>query len=72
MTEPTPFMPKIIGDGLELLPDEVLESCKGQYVRAVIIGLDKDGGIHLHTSHGSRECLWLLERAKLHLMLETE
>lgn len=61
-----------IADGIDLDPDHVLEANKGKFQQVVVVGFYQDGKIAVCSSHGSREALWMLERAKLHLMLETE
>lgn len=61
-----------IVDSVELEPDAILEANKGKFQTLVLAGFDKDGQIILCSTHSSREALWLLERAKLHLMLETD
>ena len=59
-------------DAVELEPDQVLEGNKGKFQEVVICGFDQNGEIAICSSHGSREALWILERAKTHLMLGTE
>lgn len=61
-----------IADSVELRPDDVLEGNKGHFKQLAIIGYNQDGKITICSTHGSREVLWMLERAKIHLMLETE
>lgn len=61
-----------VGDDIILEPDAVLEGNKGNFQQLAIIGYDKNGDIAICSTHGSREVLWMLERAKIHLMLETE
>lgn len=61
-----------IADGVALDPDTILERNKGKFKQVVIVGYDQGGLIAVCSSHGSREALWMLERGKLHLMLETE
>jgi len=61
-----------IVDSVELDPDVMFEANKGKFKQVVIIGMDEDGSIAVCSSHSSREALWMLERGKLHLMLETE
>ena len=62
-----------IGDGLEIDPAKVLEGAKGAgLVQVVVIGFERDGNVTMFSSHGSRETLWMVERAKLYLMLGTD
>ena len=61
-----------VTDDTVLNPDDALEANKGQFQQLAIIGYDQDGKIAICATHGSREILWMLERAKLYLMLETE
>lgn len=61
-----------IADTVELDPDAMLEANKGLFQRVILAGYDHKGNIVVCSSHSSRDALWILERAKLHLMLETE
>jgi hypothetical protein len=61
-----------IADSIELDPDAMLEANKGKFQELVLVGYDQNGNLVVCSTHSSREALWILERAKLHLMLETE
>jgi hypothetical protein len=61
-----------IADGIALNPDTILEANKSKFQQVVIVGYDHGGQIAVCSTHSSREALWMLERGKLHLMLETE
>lgn len=61
-----------ITDGVTLEPDAILESAKGHFQQLAIIGYEQDGEFHVRSTHGAREVLWMLNRAIVHLMLETE
>ncbi|MDE2104686.1 MAG: hypothetical protein KGL39_46045 [Patescibacteria group bacterium] len=61
-----------IPDNVTLDPDDVLDGSKGQFEQLLIAGYTKDGEFHVRSTHGSREVLWMLQRAIVHLMLETE
>lgn len=61
-----------LGDGIALNPDMILDKARGDFKQVVVAGFNQDGQIDLRSSHGSRETLWILQRAILHLMLETE
>lgn len=61
-----------IADIVELNPDDILEANKGKFQQLAIVGYDLEGNITICSTHGSREILWMLERAKAHLLLETE
>lgn len=61
-----------IADTVELDPDTILERNKGKFQQVVIVGMDEGGLIAVCSSHSSREALWMLERGKLHLLLETQ
>ena len=54
-----------VGDEIAIDPDTVLENSKGALY-------DNNGEFHVRATHGSREVLWMLNRAIVHLMLETE
>lgn len=60
-----------VTDDVILDPDAVLEAARGRFQQLLIAGY-QDGQITICATHGSREVLWMLERAKLHLMLDTE
>ena len=62
---------KEIGDNAIIEADRILEGAKCQFQRVVIIGFNQDGEIEVRSSHGSREALWLIERGKHHLLIET-
>lgn len=64
--------PTLVGDGAEIACDQVLGAAAGVYVQVVVVGFDKNGEIDMRSSHGSRDALWILERARLHLLTETE
>lgn len=61
-----------VGDGIVLDCDTLLENAKGKFVQMIIIGFEHDGEIHINSSHGSREALWLIKRGEHHLLFETE
>ena len=61
-----------VGDDAVLDADFILDGDKGQFQQLLIAGYKKDGCIHIRATHGSREVLWMLQRAITHLMLETE
>ncbi len=61
-----------VGDGVELDPERVLANAAGAFRQVLVCGFDQDGQIDIRCSHGSRDALWILQRAILHLMLETE
>lgn len=61
-----------VNDSVALDPDAVLEGNKGNFQQLAIIGYDQEGKIAICATHGSREILWMMERAKIHLMLDTE
>lgn len=61
-----------VNDEAVLEPDFILDSAKGQYQQLLVAGYDQDGKISIRATHGSREVLWMLNRAIVHLMLETE
>lgn len=61
-----------VTDDANLDPDVILEGAKGAFQQLLIAGYEKDGEFHIRATHGSREVLWMLQRAIIHLMLETE
>lgn len=62
----------LVGDGIAFEPNVILEGAKDNYLQVVVAGFNKDGEIDLRGSHGSRDILWVLQRAILHLMLDSE
>ena len=46
-------------------PDDVLDGNKGHFQQLAIVGYDQEGKITICATHGSREVLWMLERAKI-------
>lgn len=61
-----------VGDEIAIDPDTVLENSKGAFQQLLVDGYDNSGEFHVRATHGSREVLWMLNRAIVHLMLETE
>lgn len=61
-----------IGDDVVLDADAVLEAAKGNFQQLIIAGYENNGEFHVRSTHGSREALWMLQRAIVHMMLETE
>lgn len=59
------------GDGIVIDPDQILQNSVGEYQRVIVAGFEADGSFSLRSSHDSREALWILQQAILHLMLET-
>lgn len=56
----------------ELDPDKILQAALGEVNPVLIIGDDKDGSLYIASSAGEKaEILYLLERARLHLLLNT-
>lgn len=61
------FKTDVVGGGVRVDPDAVLESAKG--IRsAVVIGTQSDGEMYFASSDGAFETLWLIEKAKAFLM----
>lgn len=58
-----------VGAAYVIEPDQVLGAAKGELREAVVIGFRADGALYVAGSHGPRETLWLLERAKHYLMV---
>ena len=61
-----------VADDIVLNPDDILDGAKGQFQQLFVAGYGQDGEFHIRATHGSREVLWMLQRAIVHLMLETE
>ena len=62
----------VVGDGAIIQPDLILENAKGDFQQLIVAGFNQDRVIDIRSSHGSREALWILHRAIIHLMMETE
>lgn len=60
-----------VRDDLVLDADTLLENNKGKFQELVLLGYDQNGEIAVCATHGSREVLWILERAKIFLMIES-
>ena len=56
-----------VPDDMPLDPDRILEANRGKFQELVLLGYDQDGKITVCATHGSREVLWIMERAKLFL-----
>ena len=61
-----------VSENVVLDPDTILEKAKGVFHQVAIIGYDESGEFQVRSTHSSREVLWMLNRAIVHLMLETE
>lgn len=56
---------------LPIAPDEILENCKGNYERVMVIGVDQHKTMHLHSSEADLiVCNFDLDRAKSWIMRE--
>lgn len=60
------------GDGRVYDCDQILEKAAGIFEQVVVLGFNKSGGFQVHSSHGSRDALWAIQRAIHHLLFETE
>lgn len=57
---------------LDLNPDDVLETAKGELDEVIVLGFTKDGGGWLSGSHASGpNALWLMEMLKARIMMDT-
>jgi hypothetical protein len=64
----TPIRPGPIGSGIHLEPDQVLEAWKGKLKEVVVIG-NMDGSPFMASSEGVERTLWLIEKAKIDVLL---
>lgn len=66
----TPFPGKLVGPGIRIDPDEMLELHKGRYERMVLVGIEPGGTDPIVSSTaGLFETNTLLDMAKLRLLL---
>ena len=64
-----PFPNRLIGAGLKVSPDQVLEQAQGKILHAcVVIGWDADGKIYVAGSEGVQESVFMMEAAKQWLL----
>lgn len=54
----------VIGDGVKLDPDAILEANKGAFTSLAIVGIDKDGIIQICMTDTIAETLLMLDVAK--------
>lgn len=54
------FRPQIVGDGIKVDVDQILEANKGEFVRIVLVGEREDGEIVVAGSDSAAESLMLL------------
>ncbi len=56
---------------LPIAPDDILENCKGRYERVIVIGVDENRIMHMHSSEADMiVCNFDLDRAKAWIMRE--
>jgi hypothetical protein len=66
--EIVPLRPGLIGDGLRVEPDDVLDAARGKLPVVVVCGLDRNGELYLASSDGAEKAYFLMERAKFWLL----
>lgn len=66
MTNIVSFTPKIIGDGIAVNVEDVLDNMK-HCQRVFVVGVDKDGNLDMASSHGNADACFLLVRAMSNL-----
>lgn len=59
--------PDVIGDGMALDANLVLEAAVGELDRVVVVGIHTDGSLYVASSHGA-ETLELVAQAQRHLL----
>lgn len=59
----------VVGPGLRIKPDAVLDAAKGGLTDVLVLGYDADGQLYIAGSGDHREALWLMAMAK-HWLLE--
>lgn len=68
---------KEIDKGLDALDDiaasdAVLEGCKGQFARVLIVGVDEEGLLSVISNGTPQDSNWILDMAKLELLDSAE
>ena len=64
MSEAVQFPAGLIGDGLCLPPDQILEAALGKYASVVLVGETDEGEIEVCGSHGAADSMMLLAWAQ--------
>jgi hypothetical protein len=59
-----------VNGSVELEPDALLAANEGKFSRVVLLGYDTEGAMAVCSTHGPLETLWMIERAKHHLLHE--
>lgn len=62
-----PFKPELIGSGVQLEPDQMLENGKGRFEEVVVLG-NEGGKLVIISSVGVERALWIIEKAKADLL----
>jgi len=63
--------PRLVGDGVTLQPESVLEAAKGRLESVVVIGVQPDGEMYVAGTAGVAESFFLIARAQ-HWFIENE
>lgn len=66
--EVVPLHPGLVGDGFEVLPDDVLEQAKGRLACVVVVGQTTGGEQFVAGSHGAPDTVFQMELAKRWLL----
>jgi hypothetical protein len=62
------FRPQIVGDGIKVDVDQILEANKGEFVRLVMVGERADGEIAVAGSDSPAESMMLLILGQNHIV----
>lgn len=59
---------EVVGDGVRVAPNDVLNSAVGKLSDVLIVGTDENGELYIAASDGIEHSVYLLECAKLELL----
>lgn len=55
---------RLVGEGIEISPDDVLDGARGNLTEVVVIGVGTDGSLYAASSKGQPEAMALMDLAK--------
>ena len=55
-----PLNPAIVGEGIALNPDTILDNAKGCFVQVVVVGTTDEGEVEVRSSHSIAEAYMAL------------
>lgn len=67
MADIIPLKPGMIGSGIHIEPDQVLEMAKGKFTQVIVVGME-NGELVISGSDGQEMALWMLFKAQIDLI----